>query len=322
MPSVKKKPIEAMVSPAKPTLMCMTVTPMHADGRIDEAGFRKHLQRIIKAGHGIYLGSGGSGEGHALDLDELQRVYEIGVEEAKGKVPIYCNPPESRSAREMLAKAKRGIEAGVDVGQLYQMDAGHGRQPVLAEQEGYFRDLLEEIDHPVALSIHMAVGYMAPPSLTAKLCNDYPQVRVVNLAAGPTMSYLTQLQDQLKRNNIKIYMGLHTLLDGLLCGAWGAQITEPNQVPNICKQIMVNWDKGDYPKAIEAYRNMLRVAEIIGYGRRVSADGPKGALEALGLPVGPPRPPRVKVDPATIERMRAAFKAMGVFKLEGIPIPK
>jgi 4-hydroxy-tetrahydrodipicolinate synthase len=67
--------------PARPIMFSMVVTPMDEDGRLDEPGIRAHLQRMIDAGVGVYLGSGGSGEGHALTIEELGRLYRIGVDE-------------------------------------------------------------------------------------------------------------------------------------------------------------------------------------------------------------------------------------------------
>src|SRR5512139_4210041 len=78
--------------PNKPIMFSMVVTPMDERGQLDEAGIRAHLQRQIDAGVGVYLGSGGSGEGHALSIDELGQLYRIGVDECKCKVPVYCNP--------------------------------------------------------------------------------------------------------------------------------------------------------------------------------------------------------------------------------------
>jgi 4-hydroxy-tetrahydrodipicolinate synthase len=296
-------------------MFSMIVTPMDDKGNLDEEGIRAHCRRMIDAGVGVYIGSGGSGEGHSLDLDELSRLYEIGVDECKGKVPVYCNPPESRSAAEMQRKANTAIAAGADLVQFYQLDAGHGRQPVLAEQEGYFRDLLDATDHPVGISIHLAVGYLAPSSLVAKLCADYPQIKIVNIPFGPTMNYLVQLKDSIS-DDIKIYVGMHNILCGLMMGAWGAQVTEPNQVPNLSQSIIDHFVAGDLDKAAEAYAHVLRVADVIEMGRRVSADGPKAALKALGYDVGPPRPPRVPVDDATIQRMAEAFEKLGTRRLE------
>jgi 4-hydroxy-tetrahydrodipicolinate synthase len=291
-------------------MFCMVVTPMQPDGTIDADGFRRHVARMADAGIGIYIGSGGSGEGHALTLDELSSIYAIGVTACRGRVPVYCNPPEARSAKEMLAKANRGIEAGVEAVQLYQLDAGHGRMPVLAEQERYFRDLLEAIGHPVALSIHSAVGYLAPADLVVSLCRDYEQVKLINLH-GPGMDYFVRLKDALGED-VKIYLGINTVLAGLPMGAWGAQLTEPNQVPNLSRLVVDRWAAGDVAGAAAAYADVLRVTDVISMGRRESADGPKAAMQALGYDVGPPRPPRVPVSDATVAAMRAAFERLGI----------
>ena len=301
--------------PAKPIMFSMVVTPMDDRGRIDEAGVRAHLRRQIDAGVGVYLGSGGSGEGHALSIDELAQLYRIGVDECKGKVPVYCNPPESRSANEMLDKSRQAIDAGADLVQFYQLDAGHGRVPVLAEQEMYFRDLLEAVDHPVGISIHAAVGYLAPSALVTKLCLDYPHIKLVNIPFGPTMNYLVELRDTIP-DTIKIYVGMHNILSGLMMGAWGAQVTETNQVPHLCQAIVDEFVAGDLARSAATYADVLRVADVIDMGRRVSADGPKAALKALGFDVGHPRHPRVPVDDATVEKMRATFTHLGTLSLE------
>lgn len=296
--------------PPKPLMFSMVVTPMDAHGALWEEGIRQHLRRMVDAGVGVYLGSGGSGEGHALTLDELGTLYRIGVEECSGRVPVYCNPPEARSAREMLDKVRLAVDAGADLVQLYQLDAGHGRQPVVAEQELYFRQLLERIDTPVGISIHAAVGYLAPPSLVVRLCQDFPQIKLVNIPFGPTSTYLVHLTDALDPS-IKIYVGMDNILSGLAMGAWGAQVTETNQIPNLCQLVIDRFVQGDVAGAADAYRHVLRVTDVIGLGRRVSADGPKAALQALGHDVGPPRPPRIPVDDTVIDTMRREFERLG-----------
>lgn len=92
------------------TLICRTATVFHADGGIDEEGFRRHLQRLIEHGHGLYLASGGSGEGHALSHAELRRIYAAGVACGRGKVPVYANPPEQHTAQLTLEHSLLAIE--------------------------------------------------------------------------------------------------------------------------------------------------------------------------------------------------------------------
>src|ERR1700680_2792220 len=107
-------------------MFTMTLTPWNADGSLDEAGLRVHLQRLVDGNNGIYLLSGGTGEGHVLTPNEARRICEVGVEVAKGKVPLYANPRESRSAADVLAYSREAVAAGVDVVQFYQLDGGHG----------------------------------------------------------------------------------------------------------------------------------------------------------------------------------------------------
>src|ERR1700677_3791477 len=130
------------VHPAKPTMFGAFSTPMDKDGNLNEEGIRRHLRRMVDAGIGVYLGSGGSGDGHALSPEEVGELCRIAVDECKGKIPVYCMSSESRTAKEMIAKGRQAIDAGVDLMQYYQVDLGHGRVRTRTEQEAYFRDVL------------------------------------------------------------------------------------------------------------------------------------------------------------------------------------
>src|ERR1700704_4764680 len=100
-------------------LFCRTATTFSKAKKLDEDAFRQFLQRFVDAKLGVYLASGGSGEGHALSWDELRRVYTIGVEVCKGKVPVNANPPEQNTAQATIEHAKLAIDAGVEVVNIY-----------------------------------------------------------------------------------------------------------------------------------------------------------------------------------------------------------
>jgi 4-hydroxy-tetrahydrodipicolinate synthase len=306
--------LEDGVTPAQPTMFCMVVTAMDQQGQIDEEGCRAHLRRMIDGGVGIYLASGGSGQGHALEPHELKRVYEIGVSECKGKIPVYCNPPEARTAKEMIGKCQLAIEAGVEVVQLYQIDSGHGRHPTLTEQERYFRDCLEAIDHPVVLSIHQSSGFLAPVTMTAKLCNDYPQIKGVNLH-GPSLPYFVQLQDSVSPS-VKLYGGSNTLLSMLPLGGWGAQAAEPNLVPNLSRSIIDHFLAGRVKEMGDTYKQLLRIWGAVALAEAESQDGRKAVLRAMGLPGGYSRPPRAEVSEATLDKVRKNLEALHIWDLE------
>src|ERR1700748_1518307 len=102
----------------------MSQTPFHEDGSVDDDAMRAHLQRLVDAGNGIYLGSPGGGEGQMLSVAEHRQIYDIGVAVARGKVPWSATPRESRSAAEVYEIAKEAAAAGVDAIQLYGLSPG------------------------------------------------------------------------------------------------------------------------------------------------------------------------------------------------------
>src|SRR5690242_10640382 len=100
-------------------LICRVATTFDAEGRLDEDAFRQYLQRFVDNKIGVYLASGGSGEGHALTLDELRHVYTIGVAVCRGKVPVYANPPEQHTAEATLEHSLIAVDAGVELVNVY-----------------------------------------------------------------------------------------------------------------------------------------------------------------------------------------------------------
>jgi 4-hydroxy-tetrahydrodipicolinate synthase len=307
-------------TPARPTMFAVAVTAMDKDGKIDEAGCRAHLRRMIDAGIGIYLGGGGTPQGFALDPDEWLQIVQIGVNECKGKVPVYGMPPESHTSKDMLRKCNLAIKAGVDIVQLYQLDAGHGMLPPVSDQERYFRDLLDQITHPVVLSFHSNAGYLAPVALTIKLCNEYPQVKAVNLS-GTGLLYFVQLKDGI-RPDIKIYGGINMFLSMLPMGGWGCQAATPNVIPNLCRSIIDHFLAGDMKKMGEAYANMLKIWDCLKPAWAESLDTTKEVLRGLGFPVGYPRLPRTGVSQATLDKVVKDMETLHFWEIEGVSKPK
>src|SRR5262249_39344114 len=84
------------------SVFVVSITPFDAAGRVDEAGLRAHLQRMVAAGIGVYVGGGGSGEGFVLTSDERRRILEVASEELRGRVPFRSMGVETRSAAEMI----------------------------------------------------------------------------------------------------------------------------------------------------------------------------------------------------------------------------
>lgn len=301
------------------TMFCMAATPFHEDGSLDEEGLRAHLGRLVEAGNGVYLGSGGAGEGHVLTAQELRRVYDAGVEVCRGRVPVHANPRESRSAAAMYEVAREAVAAGVDVVQIYQLDAGHGMIPTLREQEAYFRELLGELDHPLAISVHLYAGYAAPPSLLAALVRDHPQVCAINVM-GPPNSYFMEVRDALPES-VRLYTSVLNVLQGFGLGAAGALLAENNVIPHTCRRIADAWEAADMDAAGEAVRTVQRFSNVVNRWAPSTARWVKMALKVLGLPAGNGVLRRPYLLPPEEEQreMARAFEALRIREIEGLP---
>ncbi len=300
----------------KPVAYCMTVTPFKPDGSFAEDEFRQHLRRMVAAGCGVYLGSGGSGEGHTLTLDELSRVYEIGVEECKGRVPVCANPPEQRTAKHMIAIARAAAKAGVDLVQVYQVDAGHGMRPTARELDHYIRSVLAEVDHPTALSCHFYSGYTPPASMYAAIARDFPQVRAIN-AIGSSLGYHVELLDAMP-SNVEIVVGIKQILEGLPLGAGGYMAAEPNIAPYLCQSIVEHYVRDDIHACAKAVADLWRIVNIVTRWAPANARWLKMAMKVLEQPAGTGvlRPPYLLPDEKELQEMKRQLDQFGFARVE------
>ncbi len=299
------------------TVFCMAATPFSASGDVDEGALREHLRRMVDANVGVYLGSGGAGEGHALRPAELRRVYEVGVEECRGRVPVHANPPEPRTAASMLELARHAVAANVDVVQLYPMDAGHAMRPTAAEQETYYHDLLDAIRHPVALSVHVFAGYMAPVALLGKLCEAYPHIVAINVIGAP-VSYFVELRDAVG-SRIELNVRLVNAIEGYALGARGFLAAEPNIVPLLCRSIVDRTAANDVAGAGEALVRLVRLSTIVNKWAPSTARWVKMAMKVLDLPGGRGglRKPYLMPPAPELNQMAAGIAALDIEELAG-----
>jgi 4-hydroxy-tetrahydrodipicolinate synthase len=299
----------------------MASTLFNEDLSLDLDAFRVQLQRMVDANVGVYLGSGGAGEGHALSIQETRQLYDVGVEVCKGKVPLAANPREPRTAHQMLELALEVVDAGVDIVQIYPMDAGHGMRPTLTEQEVYYRFLLEQIHHPIAISVHVAVGYTTPIELLVRLTKEFDSIVDINVM-GPPLSYFVELLDALHdsqpNKTVRLYVGSQGLLPGLHVGAFGCLQAEANLVPKHSRRLADAIISGERDEISEELLFQTRFLNIVNQWTPSTARWVKMAQKVLGLGNGVLREPYVLPDASQLEKMDKMFQKLGVKAHEGL----
>jgi 5-dehydro-4-deoxyglucarate dehydratase len=72
----------------KDGLLSFPVTPFTADGDVDEARYREHIDWQTSFDVGGLFAAGGTGEGFSLTPTEAARVFRLAVESAQGRTPV------------------------------------------------------------------------------------------------------------------------------------------------------------------------------------------------------------------------------------------
>ena len=295
----------------------MTVIPFSADGTLDEDALRSHLQYQAAAGVGVYLGSYGSGEGHLLREHEVERIYEIGVEELKGKVPLFAAAIGFTETDYIIHQAKRAAAIGVDAVQIHPPRPGTPlHRPTPPELERFYDDILSSVTTPVHLSNQtVMVGGEVPVPFFAKLVETYDHVQMIN-NTSQDLSYLVRLLDAIGDKAL-VSVGMVTqLITTLALGGHGSLCFEPNIAPRLTMSVLAAYRSGDHALALERFAHLLRLNEILS--KYQNPRSLKAALRVLGLPGGFLRRPYLDLDEAAHEDIRATLERLRIKEIEGL----
>ena len=297
----------------------MSATPFTKTGALDEDAFRLLLGRMIDAKLGLYLGSAGCGEGHALTMAELDRVYRIGVEEARGKVEAHANIPEQHTADGTIEHAKLAIAAGIQVVHLYTVEGRHGMKPTDDELMAYFDDVFAEVKHPVAIAMNPLMGYIPRPAMIAKICQKHRQIVTVRLT-GTSDAYLIELMDRIGRQDINYYVRLGGSMNALTLGRTGVFGTKASIIPKTFQRYHDLFEQRKYEEMAEVYAQLIRFNEYIQAWNPGSPRWIKMAMKVLKLPGGEggPRKPYLLPPADELDRFRDGLLKLGIPEIDEI----
>ncbi|HKJ77540.1 MAG TPA: 4-hydroxy-tetrahydrodipicolinate synthase, partial [Gammaproteobacteria bacterium] len=97
--------------------MVALVTPMHADGSLDQESLRRLVEFHVENGTDAIVAVGTTGESPTLDEKEHCKVIRWVVEAAAGRVPVIGGTG-SNSTREAIDLTRCSMEAGADASLL------------------------------------------------------------------------------------------------------------------------------------------------------------------------------------------------------------
>ncbi len=302
---------------APPGIYTASITPFSQDGAVDEGALRAHLDYLASAKVGVFLPLVGTGEAQLMREKEIRRVWEIGVEQLKGKVPVYACGIGPFDTAYTIELANEAGATGVDGIYLYPprplpSPVPQGRPEV----EGYFKELLEGVKYPVHLANNpFIIGYSVPVDIFADCVNHHDQVIGI-CDADFSLSYSQRLIEAVGSKASVLEVITPNLLGSLAVGGDGALSIEANVAPRLCTTLFDAFRSGDAARAAELFQKLLKLQA--GTGKFQNPTGIKAALNILGLPGRYPRRPYLTPDQAGQEEIKRLLDELEIREIEGI----
>lgn len=277
-------------------------TPFHpATGDVDLVALRTQLARLTAAPLAGALVLGSNAEAGLLDETEADAI----VETARSVVPserVLIVGTGRESTRATIAACRRAAERGADV--------------VLVRAPSFFKTQMT----PEALTAHyQAVADSSPApvmlyNVPGMAGFSLPLSMVRTLAAHPNVIGMKETSNDLERHAQYVTVNpSFAVLSGWapvaypawIMGAKGAIIAVANILPDQCASLWAHAQAGRHNEARALQHRLLPIAQLVSSIHSVA--GLKCALDHLGFPGGPVRPPLLPVTPQVSADIRAAL---------------
>ena len=232
------------------------ITPMTANGELNEDAYRKVMEFNIQAGVDGFWVAGGTGESVLLDDEENYRIAEIVVDQSQGRVKNIMHVGASttaRSAKMAEHAAKVGVEAICCVPPFFYRRSDE-------EIVEHYRIIASAADLPLFLyNLPSATGVEITLNLARKIQEKVPQLRGLKHSSSAF-------------SNVRAFakMGLNCLigscqlmLPALTLGASGCVDGPPNMVPEYFVEIWHAYQADDLKQAELAQDKASEVVQQI-----------------------------------------------------------
>jgi len=268
------------------------VTPFTPDGsQVDLRSLKAYVNWQVDQGiHGlIFLGS--TGEFLSLSPEERVAVTETAVQAADGRVPILMGTGHE-DTREVVRLSREAELLGADglmiIPPFYST-------PTEEELLFHYKTVAEAVSIPIMVYNNPATSNVdLLPPLMARLSEiegldymkestmDVTRIRDINLLCGSKLTVFGGI------------MGFESFVEG----AKGWVSVASNVLPKETAQIYNLVKDQDIKSAWDLYIRILPIIQFV-FGIWY-VGGTKAILNTMGLPVGPPRPPRLPM-PANLQ---------------------
>lgn len=282
-------------------------TPFHADGSLDLDGAQRLADHLVTHGTDMVVVHGTTGESPTL-RDEEMWLLLAAVVEAVGERAHVMMGTGSNDTRKAIDSTEKATSAGAD---SVLVVTPYYNRPTQRALLSHFRAVAAATDLPVML-------YDVP----ARTAREIDLDTIVELAAVDNVRGIKDAVGDLGKTaeivartagapgGFEVYSGADEFnLPLLAVGGTGVVSVSAHLAGDQIAE-MIRLVDTDLPRARQLHLDLMPLHRALFVE---TSPGPlKGALNRLGLPAGPVRPPLVDALDATVDGIVAAMDAAGI----------
>lgn len=284
------------------------ITPLTKEGKINEKALRKLLNHVIDNGvHTVFV-AGTTGEFYGLTPIEKRELFEITVDEVRGRVPVYAGTG-AITTKDCIEITKIAEECKVDaVSVLTPMFISPNQKEIY----DHYKKIAANTSLPVLLYNNQPkTGVTITAATVAKLA-DIDNIVGVKDSTGD-MTLTGEYIRLTKGKKFSVLMGRDTMIHAALCyGATGSIAACANVAPRLCADIYDKYVAGDIKGSLEAQYLLAPLRIAFGLGSFPTVI--KEALELLGIEAGPCMAPVGPMSVEEKEQLRKVLVQMNLLK--------
>ncbi len=278
------------VAPRPTGIVCPLVTPLTADGRLNEPVLRGLIDALVPDLDGLFV-LGSSGELTWLPDDVALRVARVAVDHVAGRIPVYVGVGDNGLSRT-LTRSDRFADAGADflvvAAPLYYAVDSETR---IVE---YFATVAERAAAPVVLyNIPQNTHLPLAPSAVRALAS-HPRIVGIKDSAGDWFAFEQFLA--LRSDAFSVMQGRERLAAiSMWSGADGLISGMANFAPRLLQVLAASVQDAPRLEALALQATVGELAAVFDQGYWLA--GLKATLQACGWDVGEPSLPMPPCDP-------------------------
>ena len=283
------------------------VTPFTESGELDVEGLKRNVRFQIDGGISGLVPLGTTGESPTVSDDERETVIKTVVAAAAGRVPVIVGTG-TNSTEHSIELSKQAEELGADA---VLVVSPYYNKPTQEGLYRHFKAIAESISIPVVVyNIQGRTGVNIETATLQRMA-QVSNIIAVKEASG-NIAQMMDVLEQLPKTFSVVSGDDNMTLALMALGGRGVISVVSNLIPGKVSSMCAAAAKGDFAAARKLHFEMLPLFKAAFI--ETNPIPIKTAMNLAGLPAGPVRMPLCEMQPANVDKLKAALQKMGILK--------